>query len=80
MFSYISLEQRVRADHPLRAIRTMTDRVFAELSPRFGRSRLAVAVRAGCFAQRAQVDRAPRYGTLPPVMSMPPGSPGTIAR
>lgn len=28
-------EQRVRADHPLRAIRTMTDRVFAELSPRF---------------------------------------------
>ena len=35
MFSYISPEQRVRADHPLRAIRTMTDRVFAELSPRF---------------------------------------------
>jgi transposase len=35
MFSYISPEQRVRADHPLRAIRTMTDGVFAELSPRF---------------------------------------------
>src|SRR5919112_1645294 len=35
MFSYLSPEQRVRADHPLRAIRTMTDRVFAELSPRF---------------------------------------------
>jgi transposase len=35
MFSYISPEQRVRADHPLRAIRTMTDRVFAELSSRF---------------------------------------------
>ena len=32
MFSYTSPEQRVRADHPLRAIRTMTDRVFAELS------------------------------------------------
>ena len=35
MFSYLSPEQRVRADHPLRAIRGMTDRVFAELSPRF---------------------------------------------
>ena len=31
MFSYLSPEQRVRADHPLRAIRAMTDRVFAEL-------------------------------------------------
>src|ERR1700733_7258966 len=35
MFSYLSPEQRVRADHPLRAIRTMTDLLFAELSPRF---------------------------------------------
>ena len=35
MFSYLSPEQRVRPDHPLRAIRTMTDQVFAELSPRF---------------------------------------------
>ena len=35
LFSYLSPEQRVRADHPLRAIRVMTDRVFAELSPRF---------------------------------------------
>jgi transposase len=35
MFSYLSPEQRVRTDHPLRAIRAMTDRVFAELSPRF---------------------------------------------
>src|SRR5436853_2871289 len=35
MFSYLSPEQRVRADHPLRAIRTMTDQVLRELSPRF---------------------------------------------
>jgi hypothetical protein len=35
MFSYLSPEQRVRQDHPLRAIRRMTDEVFAELSPRF---------------------------------------------
>ena len=35
MFSYLSPEQRVRADHPLRAMRRMTDEVFAALSPRF---------------------------------------------
>jgi transposase len=35
MFSYLSPEQRVRPDHPLRVIRALTDRVFAELSPRF---------------------------------------------
>jgi transposase len=37
MFSYLSPEQRVRADHPLRVIRAMTDRVCADLSPRFTR-------------------------------------------
>ncbi|MEO7134515.1 MAG: transposase, partial [Vicinamibacterales bacterium] len=37
MFSYLSPEQRVRADHPLRAIRTITDQVFDALSPRFTR-------------------------------------------
>jgi transposase len=42
MFSYLSPEQRVRADHPLRAIRAMTDRVFAELSPRFTRMYSAI--------------------------------------
>jgi transposase len=35
MFSYLSPEQRVRPDHPLRAVRRMTDQVFATLSPRF---------------------------------------------
>ena len=35
MFSYLSPEQRVRQDHPLRAIRRMTDEVLASLSPRF---------------------------------------------
>ncbi len=37
MFSYVSPEERVPADHPLRAIRRMTDAVFARLSPRFDR-------------------------------------------
>lgn len=36
MFSYISLEERVPADHPLRAIRRITDRALEQLSPRFG--------------------------------------------
>jgi len=37
LFSYVSPEQRVPADHPLRAIRQMTDRVLATLSPKFTR-------------------------------------------
>src|SRR5688572_14978881 len=36
MFSYISLEERVPQDHPLRAIRHITDRALERLSPRFG--------------------------------------------
>jgi transposase len=35
MFSYLSPEHRVRADHPLREIRRLTDEVFGALSPRF---------------------------------------------
>jgi transposase len=35
MFSYVSPEERVPADHPLRAIRRMTDAIFARLSPQF---------------------------------------------
>jgi transposase len=35
MFSYLSPEQRVRQDHPLRAIRQMTDDVLRSLSRRF---------------------------------------------
>ena len=37
MFSYVSPEERVPADHPLRAIRQMTDAIFERLSPRFDR-------------------------------------------
>jgi transposase len=35
MFSYVSLEQRVPADHPLRTIRKMADRALGELSAHF---------------------------------------------
>jgi transposase len=35
MFSYLSPEQRVRQDHPLRAIRNMTDQALRNMSERF---------------------------------------------
>ena len=37
LFSYVSPEHRVPADHPLRTIREMTDRVLATLSRKFAR-------------------------------------------
>lgn len=37
MFSYVSPEDRVPADHPLRPIRRMTDAIFERLSPQFDR-------------------------------------------
>lgn len=36
MFSYVSLEARIPADHPLRAIRHITDRALDRLSPQLG--------------------------------------------
>lgn len=35
LFSYLSLEDRIPPDHPLRAMRALVDPVLAELSPRF---------------------------------------------
>jgi transposase len=35
MFSYLTLEQRVPADHPLREIRVVTDRVLQCLDAEF---------------------------------------------
>jgi transposase len=37
MFSYVSLEQRVPRDHPLREIRKLTDVVLGQLSAEFGK-------------------------------------------
>jgi transposase len=37
MFSYLSPEQRVRKDHPLRPIREMVDEILQALSPQFDR-------------------------------------------
>src|ERR1700674_3876070 len=35
MYSYLSPEERVKPDHPLRAIRSMADRALANMSERF---------------------------------------------
>jgi len=35
VFSYLSPEERVREDHPLRAVRAMTDAILREMSPVF---------------------------------------------
>ena len=37
MFSYVSPEQRVPADHPLRPIRKMVDEILKEMSPQFAK-------------------------------------------
>jgi hypothetical protein len=37
MFSYVSPEQRVPDDHPLRPIREMVDQALPEMSPRLAR-------------------------------------------
>jgi transposase len=37
VWSYIPLEQRVPADHPLRPMRAMVDEILRELSPQFSR-------------------------------------------
>jgi transposase len=35
LFSYLSVEDRIPADHPLRTIQTLVNPILAELSPRF---------------------------------------------
>ena len=35
MYSYVNIEYRIPADHPLRSIRPMMDRSLEELSPVF---------------------------------------------
>ena len=35
MWSYVPLEQRIPADHPLRPLRAMVDAIMQDLSPQF---------------------------------------------
>src|ERR1700741_3615822 len=48
MFSYVTMEQRIPADHPIRAIRAMVDEALGELDATFSamyarRGRLSIA-------------------------------------
>src|SRR6266849_1849697 len=49
MFSYVSPEQRIPSNHPLRPIREMTDEVLRQLSRRF----------AGLYAKTGRPSSAP---------------------
>jgi transposase len=51
MFSYVSLEQRVPQDHPLRTVRKLTDRVLGSLSSEFD----------GLYASSGRPSIAPEY-------------------
>src|SRR3989304_5503385 len=51
LFSYLRLEDRITADHPLRAIRGLVDEALAALSGRFG----------GLFSQPGRPWTAPEY-------------------
>jgi transposase len=51
MFSYLTLEQRVPQDHPLREIRTLTDGVLQSLDPEF----------AKLYAATSRASIAPEY-------------------
>src|ERR1700738_49544 len=51
MFSYLTLEQRVPQDHPLREIRTLTDGVLQSLDPEF----------AKLYAATGRASIAPEY-------------------
>jgi hypothetical protein len=44
MFSYVSAEQRVPKEHPLRAIRALVDDVFRDMSREFVEQRVAEAL------------------------------------
>ena len=83
MFSYIDLEQRVPAEHPLRAMRRMVDQALADLSVHFdalyarrGRPSIppeatvvGLAVAGAVLAtQRAATDGADRFQLAVPLV------------
>jgi hypothetical protein len=53
MFSYVSLEQRVPSDHPLREVRKLTDTVLGSLSRELDALRERRSPAADDFAEQA---------------------------
>jgi hypothetical protein len=66
--SYVSPEQRVRKDHPLRPVRAVVDRVLQELSPEFGKMYSKWGVRRfprnSCCLQRLRAKTQFRFHQL----------------
>ena len=60
MFSYLSPEQRVPADHPLRAVRALTDEALQTMSRRFVSLVAVVACRRNLGATPPRVERVAR--------------------
>jgi transposase len=72
MFSYVTLEQRVPADHPLREIRKLTDVVLRSLSAEFDQM----------YSAAGRPSIAPEYvlrEAWVPVLVMVMVAPGTTA-
>ena len=55
VFSYVSPEQRVPQDHPLRPLRVMTDAALRDLQPRFNRVYAKIRDAAGTVVAAVSV-------------------------
>jgi hypothetical protein len=54
VFSYVSLEQRVPQDHPLRPLRIMTDEALRQARKRASRFRFPVSSQVQAFPRRGR--------------------------
>ena len=71
IFSYLSPEERVPADHPLRKIRALVDGVLKDMSPQFGKN----GARAGSRSRWT-----PTRLTTPKTLPSPAGDEDHAAR
>src|ERR1700721_4875731 len=64
VFSYVSPEQRVPQDHPLRPIRAMTDEALRELRPRFNKLQggMGLHLRSRCLQPSAHAESGDSSG------------------
>ena len=65
MFSYVTPEARVRADHPLRPIRRMTDAALEALSPRFDRLYAPIGRPSKPGVERLPMDKIEKFAPIP---------------
>ena len=65
MFSYVKLERRVPADHPLRAMRTMADLALRELDGHFAVSSARRCTQSAAYAKVDSCGVSPRGDVSP---------------